>query len=82
MTEISEPFDISLNAVSKHLKMLERAGLVRRSIRGRDHYFELNGGPLVEASNWIERCRSFWEQRLDTLQSFLADHGEYSSPGE
>ena len=75
MTEIAKPFEDSLNAVSKHLKMLERAGLVRRSIRGRDHYFELDGEPLMKACDWIERYRSFWEQRIDALESFL-EHQE------
>ncbi len=73
MTEIAEPFEISLNAVSKHLKVLERAGLIQRNVRGRDHYFDLNAEPLIEASNWIERYRDFWEQRLDALEAFLGN---------
>ena len=76
VTQIYEPFDISLNAVSKHLKTLEKAGLVRRSIRGRDHYFELIAEPLMEASDWIESYRTFWELRLNALESFLENQQE------
>ena len=71
VTEIAAPFDISLNAVSKHLKVLERAGLVTRTVAGRDHWLTLSAEPLMEASGWIETYRLFWEQRLDALEGFL-----------
>ena len=71
VTTIAEPFDISLNAVSKHLKVLEQAGLVHRTVKGRDHYLSLSPKPLMEAAGWIQRYRSFWEQRLDALESLL-----------
>jgi DNA-binding transcriptional ArsR family regulator len=71
VTEIAQPFDLSLNAVSKHLKVLERAGVVRREVRGREHFFSLDPIPLSDASDWIERYRRFWEDRLDALQAFL-----------
>jgi DNA-binding transcriptional ArsR family regulator len=71
VTDIAAPFAVSLSAVSKHLKVLERAGLVRRAVKGRDHYFRLDAEPLVEAAAWIEVYRSFWEERLDALESFL-----------
>ena len=72
VTEIAEPFDISLNAVSKHLKVLEHAGLIRRTVRGRDHFLALEAGPLDQAAEWIESYRVFWEQRIDALDGFLA----------
>ena len=71
MTELAEPFPVSLNAVSKHLKMLERAGLVRRQIRGRDHYIALAAEPLEAAANWIDQYRAFWTPRLDALAALL-----------
>ena len=71
VTEIAAPFDISLNAVSKHLKVLERAGLVTRTVTGRDHWLSLAAEPLMEASSWIETYRLFWERRLDALEGFL-----------
>ncbi len=71
VTELAAPFDISLNAVSKHLRVLERAGLMRRSVRGRDHYCALDARPMREAAEWIEHYREFWEGRLDALERFL-----------
>jgi DNA-binding transcriptional ArsR family regulator len=71
VTEIAQPFPMSLNAVSKHLKMLERAGLVRREVRGRDHYIALAAEPLGVAAGWIDQYRAFWEPRLDALAAFL-----------
>jgi DNA-binding transcriptional ArsR family regulator len=73
VTEIAGPFAVSLNAVSKHVKVLERAGLVRRRVRGRDHYISLAPAPLQEASRWIDQYRAFWEPRLDALESFLEE---------
>jgi DNA-binding transcriptional ArsR family regulator len=71
VTEIAAPFAMSLNAVSKHLKTLERAGLVARDVRGREHYFTLVAAPLDGASRWIAAYRDFWEPRLDALAEFL-----------
>ena len=71
VTELAEPFDISLNAVSKHLRVLERAQLVRRRIKGRDHYLSVNIEPLQEAAKWIETYQKFWEERVDALETFL-----------
>ena len=72
VTEIAAPFDISLNAVSKHLKLLERARLVRREVRGREHHCSLDAGPLFEAAEWTAGYRDFWERRLDALDQLLA----------
>jgi len=73
VTDIARNFPVSLNAVSKHLIVLERAGLIRREIRGRDRVCSLNPQPLREASTWIEEVRAFWEQRLDALERHLDD---------
>ena len=71
VTELAKPFSISLNAVSKHVRVLEQAGLVRRQVQGRDHYLALDAEPLRAASDWIDTYRKFWEERLDALESFL-----------
>ena len=72
VTEIARKFPISLNAVSKHLMVLERAGLIRRKIEGRDHICNLNLIPLRDASAWIEEVRTYWETRLDAFEQHLA----------
>jgi len=71
VTEIAAPFDISLNSVSKHIRILERAGLVRRRVAGRDHFLSLDPGPLDVASAWIRRERAAWTTRLDKLEAAL-----------
>jgi DNA-binding transcriptional ArsR family regulator len=71
VTEVAAPFDISLNSVSKHIRILERAELVRRRVAGRDHFLTFNAAPLAEASAWIERSRAFWTGRLDALEAML-----------
>jgi DNA-binding transcriptional ArsR family regulator len=64
VTDIAAEFPISLNSISKHIRMLERAGLVKRSIAGREHLLSLNAAPLAEASLWIEHYRRFEEYVL------------------
>jgi DNA-binding transcriptional ArsR family regulator len=71
VTDIAAEFPISLNSISKHIRMLERAGLLRRSVNGRDHVLSLNAGPLAEAQAWIERYRRFWEGRLAALDAYV-----------
>lgn len=71
VTELAYPFAISLNSVSKHIRMLERARLVRRRRAGREHLLSLNPKPLVEAATWIESQRALWTARLDTLEALL-----------
>ncbi|HET6762676.1 MAG TPA: metalloregulator ArsR/SmtB family transcription factor [Longimicrobiaceae bacterium] len=71
VTELAAPFAISLNSVSKHIRILERAGLVRRRKRGREHILSLNPAPLDEAAEWIARKRDFWTGRLDALEAAL-----------
>jgi DNA-binding transcriptional ArsR family regulator len=72
VTQLAQPFPISLNAVSKHVRALERAGLVRRTVVGREHRCALEPTPLCQASHWLEHYRAFWEGRLDALEQFLA----------
>lgn len=69
--EIARPFKISLNAVSKHIKTLERAGLIRRQVIGRKHYCHLEPRPLRQARAWLEHHRAFWESRLDALERHI-----------
>lgn len=73
VTELAEPFDISLPAVSKHLKVLERAGLIAR---GRDAQWRpcrLDAGPLKEVNDWVSHYRQFWEQSFDRLDEYLRE---------
>jgi DNA-binding transcriptional ArsR family regulator len=71
VTEIAAPFAISLNSVSKHIRILERAGLVRRRITGRDHFLSLDPKPLDDAAAWMQRERQAWTARLDRLEAAL-----------
>ena len=71
VTELAEPFDMSLPAVSKHLKVLERAGLVTRGREAQWRPCALEAGPLKEVDDWIERYRDMWEERLDRLDEYL-----------
>lgn len=66
-------FPLSLNGVSKHVKVLERAGLVERTVLGREHRLRLRARPLREAARWLDHYRAFWEARLDALESFLTE---------
>jgi DNA-binding transcriptional ArsR family regulator len=71
VTEVAEPFGISLNSVSKHIRLLERAGLVRRRIAGRDHFLALDPKPFDELTRWMQQTREFWSCRLDDLEAAL-----------
>jgi DNA-binding transcriptional ArsR family regulator len=71
VTEVAAAFPISLNSVSKHVRMLERAGLVKRTVRGREHLLALEAEPLDEAARWIEQHRQFWEHSLASLEKFV-----------
>lgn len=72
VSELADAYDMSLNAVSKHVMMLEQAGLVTRRVDWRTHYIILNPEPLRAAHEWLDLYRAFWEQRLDALEQFLA----------
>jgi DNA-binding transcriptional ArsR family regulator len=71
ITEIARSFPVSLNAVSKHVMVLERAGLVRRNVQGREHVCSLNAAPLQDATAWLDHYRQFWEVRLDALEHYV-----------
>jgi len=73
VTDIAGEFPISLNSVSKHIRTLERARLLRRSVQGRDHLLSLNAAPLAEAAAWMEHYRGFWEDRLAALEKYVLD---------
>jgi len=71
VTEIAAPFDMSLNAVSKHLKVLEGSGLIGREVQGRDHLIHFRGEPLRMVSQWVHEYERFWTQRLDRLEQYF-----------
>jgi DNA-binding transcriptional ArsR family regulator len=71
VSELAQPFSISLAAASKHIKVLEHAGLIRREVRGRTHLCRLDPGPLASAHEWLSFYESFWSNRLDLLEELL-----------
>ncbi len=71
VTELARPFKISLPAVSKHLRVLERAGLIARGREAQWRPCRLEAGPLKEVAAWTERYRAFWERRFDRLETYL-----------
>lgn len=73
VTELAEPFQMSLPAVSKHLKVLERAGLVARSREAQWRPCRLQAGPLKDAADWLDHYRRFWEQSFDRLDDYLRE---------
>src|SRR5476651_997836 len=73
VTDIAAPFAISLNSVSKHIRMLERAALVRRRVEGREHILTLNPRGLDETARWIEDQRALWAWRLGELETVLKE---------
>jgi DNA-binding transcriptional ArsR family regulator len=83
VARVARPFAVSAPAVSRHLRVLERAGLVRRRRMGRVHEIELAAKPLQAATDWLETYRSFWEGNLDALARFLetgeAKHSQQST---
>ena len=73
VTDLAKPYSMSLPAVSKHLRVLENAGLVRRKRKGRVHSLKLEAAPMKQAQAWIEEYRQFWEQSLDRLGDYLKE---------
>ena len=71
VTELAEPFKMSMPAVSKHLRVLERAGLIARRKEAQWRRCRIDAGPLKEVANWTERYRRIWEERLDRLDQYL-----------
>jgi len=76
VTELAEPFDTSLNAISKHIKKLEAAGLVRRRRVGRDHFLSADPTPIHDAAAWFDAQRQFWNARLDRLEALLGEDAD------
>jgi DNA-binding transcriptional ArsR family regulator len=79
--QLAEPFDMSLAAASKHLKVLESAGLVRREVQGRTHVCRLEAGPLSDANAWLQHYAQFWTARLDRLEQLLLDEAAGGTAG-
>jgi DNA-binding transcriptional ArsR family regulator len=75
ITDIAAPFEMSLAAVSKHVRMLERGGLVRRVRQGREHTLTLDARPLRRVAQWTSGYERFWNERLDRLEAFFAQKG-------
>lgn len=69
--DVAKPFDTALNAVTKHLKLLERAGLIEREKRGREVLISFRGEPLREVAGWVHEYERFWNERLDTFQEYF-----------
>lgn len=80
VSELAEPFDISLAAASKHIKALEVAGLIRREVRGRTHMCRLDPGPMADAHQWLSTYERFWTGRLDLLERRLREDDARKQP--
>lgn len=80
VTEVAGPFSLSLNAISKHIMVLERAKLVKRRREGRDHYLSYRAEPLDAAAKWIQETRNFWASRLDNLERLLREEDAAGKP--
>ncbi len=79
VSELARPFDMSLAAASKHIKVLEGAGLIRREVRGRTHMCRLDPGPLASAHEWLAFYERFWTGRLDVLERLLREEDRQKS---
>jgi DNA-binding transcriptional ArsR family regulator len=82
VSELAQPFAMSLAAASKHIKALEHAGLIRREVRGRIHMCRLDPGPLASAQQWLSFYERFWTDRLDVLERLLRAEDERQSPSQ
>lgn len=76
VSQLAEPYAISLAAASKHIKALEHAGLIRREVRGRTHICRLDPGPLSSAQEWLSFYERFWTSRLDALDRILREEND------
>jgi len=81
VTELAEPFEMTLPAVSKHLKVLQRAGLIARGREAQWRPCRLEAAPLQDAADWIEHYRRFWEESLDRLDAYLKEVQAAKKPG-
>jgi DNA-binding transcriptional ArsR family regulator len=82
VTELAEPFDMSLPAISKHLKVLEKAGLIARGREAQWRPCRLEAAPLREISDWVEQYRQFWDESLDRLDDYLAELQRVPNPDD
>lgn len=82
VTELADPFAMSLNGVSKHIRILERAYLVQRRRAGREHLLSLDARPLDELAGWIGEQRALWTARLDTLEALLRSEDRAAAAAE
>jgi DNA-binding transcriptional ArsR family regulator len=71
VTELASPYEMSLAAVSKHIQTLERAGLVKKTVRGRIHYCRIDPRPLARADDWLRAYERLWDQRIERLADLL-----------
>jgi DNA-binding transcriptional ArsR family regulator len=74
--DVAKPFDTALNAVTKHLKLLERAGLIQRMKQGREVYISFRGEPLHEVAVWVHEYERFWNKNLDRFEQYFKDKKE------
>jgi DNA-binding transcriptional ArsR family regulator len=72
--DIAKPFDTALNAVTKHLKLLERAGLIERRKQGREVFISFRGEPLQAVAGWVHEYQRFWNERLDQFEQYFRDN--------
>lgn len=79
VTELAQPFDMTMPAISKHLKVLETAGLIERGKHAQWRPCRLQAGPLKQASQWVDQYRTYWEESFDRLDAYLKD---MQKPGE
>src|SRR5262245_50004057 len=80
VSQLAEPFTMSLAAASKHIKALEKAGLIHREVRGRTHFCRLEPGPLASAHEWLSFYERFWTARIDVLERLLREKDARKSP--
>ena len=80
VTDLAGEFPISLNATSRHVKVLEEAGLVRRDVRGREHFLSLDAEPFAEAATWTDHYRRFWNDQLASLDAFVTAGAAQDTP--
>jgi DNA-binding transcriptional ArsR family regulator len=81
VTDLASEFPISLNSTSKHIRVLESAGLVRRTVQGREHILTLEAAPLADAAAWIDHYRRFWSDQLASLDAFVTGRRKQRKPG-
>jgi len=77
-TDIAQPLDVTLNAVTKHLKLLQRAGLISRERQGREVFISLRARPLRLVAGWVHEYERFWNEQLDRFQRYFKEKGKHS----